>query len=204
MPLLLDKNLVLKIALTSGYNIRFTGVPYAFNLDPYRPLAGLNGVSRTPTLLLKLSPRSIATPLFANMRLYLLSSGRVGVAGCGTSTGGQWDTARRRWLRRHEQDVFDRHRDHVHQQRAVRELQARPAAPLLVTAVEQVPAPRLHQHPTRLRQNGDTSHVGRRQAFCVAVRRRKSRVVQQRISRNTRRCSSWQSTFRYFYHHVAK
>ena len=117
-----------------------------------------------------------------------MSSGRgaVNIACSGSSTFGQRNATGRRRLRGQEQGVFDRHRDHVHQQRVVRELQARPAASLLDTAVEQVPTPRLHEHPARLRQNGHRSHLGRGQAFDVAVGRRKSGVVQQRISRTTR------------------
>ena len=131
---------------------------------------------------------------------HCISSGRDtvgGIARTGASVVAERHATGRWRLRGQEQSVLDGHRDHVHERRAVRQLQARPAAALLVTAVEQVPTPRLHQHHARIRQNGHRSHVATRQALRLAVGRRKSRLVQQRVSRITCRCGSRQSSFGY-------
>ena len=83
---------------------------------------------------------------------HCISSGRDtvgGIARTGASVVAERHATGRWRLRGQEQSVLDGHRDHVHERRAVRQFQARPAAALLVTAVEQVPAPRLHQHHAR-------------------------------------------------------
>ena len=83
---------------------------------------------------------------------HCISSGRDtvgGIARTGASVVAERHATGRWRLRGQEQSVLDGHRDHVHERRAVRQFQARPAAALLVTAVEQVPAPRLHKHHAR-------------------------------------------------------
>ena len=95
---------------------------------------------------------------------HCISSGRDtvgGIARTGASVVAERHATGRWRLRGQEQSVLDGHRDHVHERRAVRQLQARPAAALLVTAVEQVPTPRLHQHHARASSSTATAPTSR-------------------------------------------
>ena len=99
---------------------------------------------------------------------HCISSGRDtvgGIARTGASVVAERHATGRWRLRGQEQSVLDGHRDHVHERRAVRQLQARPAAALLVTAVEQVPTPRLHQHHARASSNTATAPTSRSSKF---------------------------------------